>query len=90
MGLIPIKADPRQFEYRQESEKVDLECTDEKEAHSGKYESSEKDTLKVLFLSVNSCSGSLTGRRTVKMNHKNKVGPSLGWKLNARRAKMKL
>ena len=48
MGLIPIKADPRQFEYRQESEKVDLECTDEKEAHSGKYESNEKDTLKVL------------------------------------------
>jgi len=46
LGLIPIKADPRQFEYRQESEKVDLECTDEKEAHSGKYESSEKDTLK--------------------------------------------
>jgi len=44
--LIPIKADPRKFEYRQESEKVDLECTDEKEAHSGKYESSEKDTLK--------------------------------------------
>ena len=50
MGLIPIKADPRKFEYRQESEKVDLECTDEKEAHSGKYVSSENDTLKVLLI----------------------------------------
>jgi len=46
LGLLPIKADPRLFVERAEHEKVDLECTSEKEANGAKYTPREKDTLK--------------------------------------------
>lgn len=49
LGLVPLKADPRLFKFRNEEEKVDLECTDEKAAHSGKYAPSENDTLKFIL-----------------------------------------
>ena len=49
LGLLPIKADPRLFIYRNENEKVDLECTVEAEAHSGKYAPKENDTIKVIM-----------------------------------------
>merc|ERR1712147_273101 len=46
LGLLPIKADPRKFVTRNEHEKVDLECTSEKEANGAKYTPKENDTLK--------------------------------------------
>jgi len=46
LGLLPIKADPRRFVTRNEHEKVDLECTSEKDANGAKYTPKENDTLR--------------------------------------------